>query len=288
MTMTRVARRRVTLVVTAVGIVALATVGLARALDVGGSAEPESEVQFAPSRGPVAPFGSDVNADVRVFAKRFPSVRNLVVRPAPEDARKLEAVFDVAVPSLEPADSLYGVWQGQLLTGALRERFLASGLPTLISVGATLVDPEGQRDPLGGGFGAVVSKQRFLSVDSRVTSRLEARLRELGFSDIDITVLPVIQEAIAVRVVHPDAVRVVNQLALDDGVLQEVFGRDPRVYEGIYFEVRDSAREPVYIAATALRAGAGVTWARPGSCIEDGRASSSFTDECKRKVLESD
>ncbi len=253
---------------TGVAIAGLALTATAVGISRSQGGQEGDPVQFAPTRGQIAPFGANYESEVRDFALRLPRVGGPVLGPAREDPDKLELRFDIAVTEFSGDQFLRGTWEGHLFAGAVRDRLAASQGPKLISFEATLVKATGDRSDMGGGLGHVVSGQIFEPVTPKVLGGIEARAEARGFSDVRTSALPVIQPAIAITMKSAKPVETVSALLDQDGVLRYLLGRPSAAYEGTYVEIRDSDGEPIYIEATAPRAGAGMRWERPGSCLD--------------------
>jgi hypothetical protein len=261
-----------TLVVAAL-IVTLTSAGAAPGSATPGDGAP---VQFAPQRGQI-PFLAGSASDVlKVIASRLPLVANarLVTEAIPGEegssttGNVLE--YDLLVPGFNGAAIAKASWEGDLLTGALIDEYAARGLGSIVETNATLVDPSGARQPIGGGFGNVVSDQIFASVPNSLADQVAAGAAQFGLHSVSLSRVQGLQEA-PVIVATTDQPRETASALEQPSALASLLGGPPSMYEGLYIEVRDTSGAPVYIAATASRAGASTVWIAPSlGVVGDG------------------
>jgi len=187
--------------------------------------------------------------------------------PDQQDYRANAKWFDatVAVASSDPAALGPGIWQANLIQGAVAERIATTGnLADGISgsdVNGQLPDATIVKD-ISDGAGDVAAGQRFTSpyqTDADIQQSVEGIVEKAGFTPLE------------VRVFHPfdTAVSVVFQA--DDptaasGSLQQLLTAiegDTYPYEGVYLEVRIPDGTVLGEESIALRTGAGRQWSNP-------------------------
>jgi hypothetical protein len=255
-----------------VGLAVVLGAAVAVASSDRGPASDGAPVQVAPARGHIPQVAGAPASAVDRLASGLKTVRNPIVAPATDSGVSgMELRFDLRVNSFAGADIAQAIWEGNLLGGAVADTFAASGLPPLVSVDATLVDPHGSRQPMGGGLGNVVRDQIFRPITARDIAAVTERAQKLGLRNVAVSRRTVIQDALVVMVDADDPARAVDDLRADGNALRALLGVPPASYEGVYLEVRDQSGQPAYIEATAPRAGAGTRWARAGLGIDNGR-----------------
>ena len=232
-----------------------------------------SPVQFSRERGPVQAFGQDLAQGLRSLSSAVPAVSNPVIRPATDPgAVGLELSFDLAVASSDGADIARPMWAAHLFAGAVADKIAASGRPPLVSVGATLVLPDGTRQPIGGGLGTVVRDQRFRTASDEVSETIRVNAKAAGFEDVTVSTMAIIQDALIITATAEDPKAAVGLLRSGgSGTLAGLLGTRPADFEGVYFEVRDETGAPAYIEAVAPRAGAGMAWSDAGLGLRLGK-----------------
>lgn len=226
-------------------------------------------VQFAPSTGSVAVVTGDPADEVRATAKAFPHVRNAVVRPTADGGSEL--TYELEVRSFAGRDTVEPMWEGTLFAAAVREKYLASQLPPIEDVAASLVTRGGGREPVGGGFGNVVRGQRFLRVSETTIREIKHRAKGLGVTSVVVTRLTAIQEAVRIVVVVADPIAAIAKMRANGGVLRALLGPRASQYEGVLVRIEDAANRPVYVESFAGRAGAGSAWADRARGLTVGR-----------------
>jgi hypothetical protein len=154
------------------------------------------------------------------------------------------------------------VWKAELVAGAVRDILSAKGLPQLDNFEVDEQVPGGPTLPVDSGFGNVATGQLFdTSSFGDVQERIGNGLRAAGLKPLSVTVLTVLQAAPMV-IAETDNLSAFVERATDPDFWQQMLG-DYNNYEGYYFELRDSAGEPVVISAAAHRAGSSSSWTRP-------------------------
>jgi hypothetical protein len=274
--MSRFITRRVLAVVAGL-VVASASVAVAVAARSGGSPPDGSPMQLAPSTGQVPVVSGTPSAVVTALAAHLPLVSNAAVvsTTIPGEGNNpgtqgLEVTYDLHVKSTQGPDIAQALWEGDLLVGAIADEYAARGFGQIVAAAATLVTPDGARDPIGGGVGEVVRNQVFNAVPSDIGTTISSAARGVGLHSVSVATIRGLQDAVVIHAVS-------NNPASDVAVLQKQGGLDallqqsPANFEGAYLEIDNTAGSPVYIVATAPRDGSGTSWSDPSLGLSGGQ-----------------
>jgi hypothetical protein len=168
--------------------------------------------------------------------------------------------FDVSTDGSIFAN-IHAAWEADLVEGVVAEAFAAHGMPAVIGSTVTGDLPSGQTVALQGGMGDVASGQSFSSdSDAAIEQHLTDALAQANLTPVSITVMHVGQPAPAVVVKTDDPASAAGAAA---SVLQSLFGANPPLYEGYYFEIENAAGVPLLVQSAAFRTGAGRQWVDP-------------------------
>lgn len=168
--------------------------------------------------------------------------------------------FDVATDG-SVAGNIHAAWVADLVQGAIAEAFAARGMQPVIGSTVTGDLPNGQTVALQGGMGDVAAGQSFSSdSDAAIQQHLEAVLAQANLTPVSITVMHIGQPAPAVVVKTDDPSSAAASAAT---TIRALFGADPPLYEGYYFEVDSAAGTPILAQSAAFRTGAGRQWVDP-------------------------
>jgi hypothetical protein len=153
-------------------------------------------------------------------------------------------------------------WEGSLLQGALAEQFATGGDTSTGIAGGVFIThfPDGSIDTTDAGAGQVVKGQVFTQLttaSSQDAARAEISRTLDGYGLTTVSVSFVTYRDTAVAVVAQLSAG--SQLTEFDTIRQAITG-SPAIFEGVYFEVVDSAGSPVAVSTTAFRTGAGSQW----------------------------
>jgi hypothetical protein len=153
-------------------------------------------------------------------------------------------------------------WGADLVEGAVADAFAFGGQGRVVGSTIDLSLPNGSVLPdVTGGMGDITPGQDFSSAsDEQIKSTLAAALNNDGLTPVSIDILHADQPAPAVVAETNDPE---GAAAKVDQTLHDLFGMNPPIYEGFYFELRDSGGTPLVIASAAYRAGAGRSWTNP-------------------------
>ena len=253
--------------------VVLAVTGTAVGLAaVSGSARDGAPVQFSPRTGAITPISGSPSAAVSALAARFPMIRSASVSSKvipSEDGSPgttvLAAVIQANVASMNGADIMPAEWEAELLGGAIADSYAATPkLGAVKTVETTVFTPDGQSRYIGGGLGNVVRNQVFSALPTTLASIVASRAPSLGLSDAHVSYIRALSPAIVISATSTDPAETLQAVdKSDDGPLNVLLDGPPTRYEGVFLEVKDANGSPVYINATAARAGAGLSWIRP-------------------------
>lgn len=241
--------------------------GISRAVAAGSGGD-GAPVQFAPQTGSVPLVAGTPAEVVTALAARLPLVSNarVVTTAIPAEdgssANGLVLKYDLLVPSFGGASIAKASWEGDLLTGAVLDEYATRGLGSLAEAEATLVDPSGAEQPIGGGFGNVVPNQVFNDVPSSFGAQVAAAAGQFGLTHVSVTTIQGLQAAPVIIGTTNQPQSTVSALEQPSAV-DTLLGGPPTQFEGTYLEVRDTAGNPIYIAATAARNGSSTVWADP-------------------------
>jgi hypothetical protein len=261
---------------------AIALVGIAGAVAAGGTAmavtrgthgSPGSDrdpATFAPRRGAVPQISGTPDAVVRALAARLPLVLSAQVKteqiPGEAGTAASEGLvleYRLSVPTLTGPSITKALWEGNLLTGAVADEYVARGFGRVVGANATLVAPDGAEQPIGGGIGHVVPDQVFDDVPNSIAATVARGGATASLRNISVSKVRGLQEALVVSATTDSPAHAAAALAQPGG-LQSVLGGAPTRFEGIYLEVRNAAGDLVYITAAAPRAGASTFWVASG------------------------
>ncbi len=269
-------RRKLTMMVVAVG--ALASLGTALAVS---SASPDKRMidgaaaRFSPRLGHIPTIAGSRSDVVGVLAARLPLVTNARVVseliPVSDEGQTAEAPvleYDLSVASFAGADITEALWQGNLFAGAVADEFSARGLGSFAEAHGTLVTPDGSRQPVGGGVGHVVTNQVFDAVPSTLPNAVAQTAARFGLRNTNVSTVAGLQPAVVIRATADRPQQSVASLEARGG-LSAVVGGPPTRFEGVLLEIRDASGRPIYIKATAPRAGASTYWASPSLGLPD-------------------
>jgi hypothetical protein len=268
----RSSRPRRVLIAVAVTAVAVAGASAALALGIGSPANLSGNrtvapVTYAATYGwtPTIPSSASTPSEiVSAVAERADlgtALRvSLSAPPAQATRRGYSLSFDVATDGTV-AGNIHAAWEADLVQGVIAEAFAARGMQPVIGSTVTGDLPNGQTVGLQGGVGDVAAGQRFLSSsDASIQQRVEAVLAQASLTPVSITVMHVGQPAPAVIVKTNDPSSAAAAAAT---TIRALFGADPPLYEGYYFEVDNAAGAPILAQSASFRTGAGRQWVDP-------------------------
>ncbi|HEX5174244.1 MAG TPA: hypothetical protein VFV91_08890 [Gaiellaceae bacterium] len=168
--------------------------------------------------------------------------------------------FDVATDG-SVAGNIHAAWMADLVQGAIAEAFVARGMQPVIGSTVTGDLPNGQTVDLQGGMGDVAAGQSFSSdSDAAIQQHLEAVLAQANLTPVSITVMHIGQPAPAVIVKTSDPSSAAAAAAT---TIRALFGANPPLYEGYYFEIDSAGGTPIIAASASFRTGAGRQWVDP-------------------------
>ncbi|HVN62430.1 MAG TPA: hypothetical protein VMT59_14315 [Gaiellaceae bacterium] len=266
------------LVAGAVAVVTATSVAVAiAATTVTPAQQPDgSPMQLSPSRGNVPLVAASPSEIVSAIAERLPLVSNAAVVTATipgeggnAPTQGLEVTYDLNVQSTQGPDITQALWEGDMLVGAVADEYAAGGFGQIITANATLVTPDGQRDPIGGGVGKVVRDQSFNAIPANIESTVTSAAKGIGLGSVRVETITGLQDAIVIHAVSNTPASTVATL-LQRGGTAALLGQASTNFEGTYLEIDDTAGSPVYIAATAPRDGSGTEWTDPSLGLGSG------------------
>jgi hypothetical protein len=154
-----------------------------------------------------------------------------------------------------------GVWEANIVVGALRDEMNTAGLSALDGCDISVQLPNGQViDKQGGGIGNIAYGQDFsVTSATAATRQIAAAAAQQGLTVKSISSLRPLEPTPILITSTDDPTTVVNEAVQ---IEHEIFG-SVGTYEGYYFEIDDSSGAPVLIMAQAFRAGVGESWLRP-------------------------
>jgi len=180
----------------------------------------------------------------------------------------------VEVPSVNGPDSVLGGWEAHLLAAAYAAQAPTEGLTPetglFVGTGAACLTDRDPRscDASGGpindlpvGASAPVPFNPTLASDSSLRTRIRSGIQRSGMHVKLITMFRVDDHPVPVVVAQTDDPDGVVAHPPTDAAL---FGHDPNGFEGVYFELDNSAGKPVLVQSFASRIGAGISWSAPG------------------------
>lgn len=262
-----------------VAVLALAlgsgSLGTALAASAGPAEQPDrSPIQFAPAVGNIPFVAGPPAVVVRTLATKLPLIANarvvsdtIPVSDAGETATVPVLEYDLRVPGLNGSDITEALWQGNLLSGALVDEFRARGFGQIAEAHGTLVSPDGQRQIIGGGFGHVAPNQVFNDIPGSIGASIAAAASRFGLRSTRVSTVSSLQSCVVVHAITDTPASSVAAL-IRNGGLRAILDGSPTRFEGIYLDVRDGSGAPVYISATAARAGAATFWVKPGLGVQ--------------------
>ena len=157
--------------------------------------------------------------------------------------------------------SAHAGWEADLVEGAVADALQENGLNGIAGSTIEGILPSGAIAPMGGGMGDVSPGQDFSQAsDPQIKSLLEAGLERVHLTPVSIEVLHADEPAPAVIASTTDPAAAAKDAS---STIRRLFGKDPPMYEGYYFEVRDQSGHPLFIQSTAFRSGAGSLWVDP-------------------------
>jgi hypothetical protein len=175
----------------------------------------------------------------------------------------------IDVPSMSTPNIGKALWESGLLAGAIASEYAQLGAGSVGGAETTIVTPDGTRRVIGGGLGKAVADQVFDSVPSGLASRIASAAASRGISNVHLTKLRVLQDALVIHASSAAPAQAAR--GLQQGGLQALLGESPSNFEGVYLELDDSTGHPMYISATAPRAAASFAWADPSLGLDIGR-----------------
>ena len=189
------------------------------------------------------------------------ALRVSLTDPAAQDTTQGSSLnFDVATDG-SVAGNIHAAWEADLVQGVIAEAFVARGMQPVITSTMTGDLPNGQTVTLQGGMGDVAARQSFSSdSDAAIQQRLDAVLTQANLTPVSITVMHVGQPAPAVvaRTNDPS-----SAAAAASTTMRALFGANPPLYEGYYFEIENAAGAPIIAESASFRTGSGRSWVDP-------------------------
>ena len=186
-------------------------------------------------------------------------------RPSTNSRPGIWLHFQTAVGAVDQA-AIRPQWEADLIEGAVADALAATDGEHVAGSTIDWLLPDGRVLPnMGGGMGDVVPGQMFSDLAAgAIKLTLKQRLAQAGLEPTSIEVLHADQPAPAVVATTNDPRSAARAAA---STIRLLFGQDPPIFEGYYFEVRDRSGAPVFIQSAAFRSGAGRLWVRPS--VED-------------------
>jgi hypothetical protein len=280
-------KRRHVAIFAAACIVALAAAVTVSAY-AGGTPTDRGPIQLSPSTGAVPLIQGSMSDVIAALESRFPLVSNARVVaetvpavPDPNDAGQavsgLEVLCDLSVSATQGSAITEALWERDLFTGALRDEFIARGFGAIIDANATLVTPDGSRQPIGGGVSpGVIPNQVFDPIPSGITSTITEAANSIGLASVKVTTMQGLQDVLVIHAVSDSPSSDVGELRRQ-GDLEFLLGQAPVNFEGVYLEIDNSAGSPVYIVDTAPRDGGGGWWSAPSLGLDGGYPTATST-----------
>jgi hypothetical protein len=184
--------------------------------------------------------------------------------PPPHDVKGTWFHFVVNAPAADER-SLHAQWETNLVAGAVADALARSHLGAPVT--GTTIDvrlPDGTvLSGQGGGMGDIAHGQQFSEPsDADLLAAIKSGLQDTGLNLIRFGVLHVEQPAPDVVVQTNDPQATARAASSLISALFLTSSHTP-LYEGYYFEVEDSDRNPVLIATTSFRTGGGSLWFSP-------------------------
>jgi len=177
---------------------------------------------------------------------------------------------DLNVTATQGSAITKALWERDLFTGALRDEFAARGFGTIIDGNATLVTPDGSRQPVGGGVSlGVAPNEVFDSIPSGMSSTVTDAASSVGLRSVQVTTMKALQDVLLIHAVSDSPASDIGKLR-QEGDLAFLLGQTPANFEGVYLEIDNSAGSPVYIVDTAPRDGGGGLWFDPSLGLSSG------------------
>jgi hypothetical protein len=250
--------------------IAFGSIGTALAM-TSGSAGPRDgrPMRFAPAVGNIPIISGPAAAVVRRLAAKLPLIANarVVTETIPVSDEGATAALpvledDLHVATFYGSDIAEALWQANLLSGAVVDEFRARGFAGIAEAHGTLVTPDGQQQPIGGGFGHVEANQVFDDVPGSIATTIANAAWRFGLRSTRVSTVRALQPAVVIHTTTDTPTASVNAL-IHSGGLSSILGGSPTRFEGVYLEIRDTSGAPIYISATAARAGSATFWADP-------------------------
>jgi hypothetical protein len=265
-------KRNVRISYIVLGLAAIAAAaGAARAISTegGGQGKPDL-IYFAKQAQNWPPPVPADDALARVAAQLGGGdIASAALGPAPAGSLRANLPWlhvRVRVPSDQDGSAVRALWATDLLEGAFADMAGATDDQATNVGGAVVTEllPSGRTIDESAGVGDVGHAQQFPNASASplfVKSAIGATLVSHGLTAVRIDVLTPIGPAPAVVAQTADPAATVH--AYRD-LLNDLFGTaaSPR-YEGYYFQLIDSAGDPLVITAAAFRTGTGRTWIAP-------------------------
>jgi len=218
---------------------------------------------------------TDAASIVSTIKGRVPNVVSLELTEDPITDASGTATFEALVAHAEIAESAtdgagvaQAMWAGNLIGGALKTSFSEAGLSVPESVDVTLLRPDGSTDHIGGGIGNVVPNQVFDAMTPTLQSTVTQNAAAEGFTNVRVSTFQVINDVMEIHATATTDAAAAAQSFLKAGGLDGLLGESQNDFESVYFEIDDSAGNPLLISAANPRAGAGVFWADPSTGLE--------------------
>jgi hypothetical protein len=169
--------------------------------------------------------------------------------------------FSVPVSGSGTAVQIRAAWTADLVQGAIADAFARNGLTPVTGSRITGVLSDGSTVDLGGGMGDVAAGQSFSDDNvATIEQRIKSALASSALQPVSIDVLHAAQPAPAV-VVETD--NPAAAAAAANSTINELFGLNPPLYEGYYFEIDDAQGSPVLVQSASFRTGSGRQWVDP-------------------------
>lgn len=269
-----ITRRRATAAVILAVILGAGVTAAVSAYAGGGTPPDGLPGQLSPSLGSVPLIEGSPSDVLATLASRLSLVSNpstvAETVPASSDPGSpgsavsgLKVLCDLAVDSATGSGIARALWERDLFTGAVRDEFAARGFGSVIDGSATLVTPDGARQPAGGGVSiGVRTDQVFDAIPSGMASTISKQATSIGLRSVQVETMQVLQDVLVIHAVSDSPAADVAALRQQGG-LQFLLGQPPMNFEGVYLEIDNNSGSPVYITDTAPRDGGGGWWADP-------------------------
>lgn len=169
--------------------------------------------------------------------------------------------FVVSAPGLEGGGANRAQWESDLVEGAVAD-MLADGPNRVVTSQIDVRLPDGSTlDDIGGGMGDILPGQQFSTAsDSEIRSDITAKLSAAGLTPDSLEILRALQPAPAVIATTTNPTRAAESA---NDTVRSLFGQNPPVYEGYYFEIRDANGKPILLQSASFRSGSGRLWVSP-------------------------